>query len=244
MAWSKGDIEAHVRCCNVLDKVKDEIFDYISKHHNATEYDVKEFILDKFKEYGLKTTLSPIVAFNSSAADMHYSPKKKSRKLEKNTLIMIDLWAKIGSLRTPFSDITWMAYTGKLSKEQLDVCTLVFTARDGCINYLKKQLASGKIPTGKELDAVTRKIIADKGYGKYFLHSTGHSIGFNSPHGIYGALRKTNNKSLLVNMGYTIEPGIYLKGKFGARSEIDFYITKDLKLVLTTPVQKELVKLG
>lgn len=242
MAWSTKDIRNHVNCCNLLIKVKDEAFDYISINRDVTEHDVMNFILDKFKEYGLKTNLNPIVAFNSSAADMHYTPRKNCRKLENNTLIMIDIWAKLGNSRTPFSDITWMGYTGKLSKEQLDVCNLVFNARDGCVEYLKKQLASGKIPTGKELDVFTRKIIADKGYGKNFIHSTGHSIGYTSPHGIYGALRRTNGKKLLVNMGYTIEPGIYLKGKFGVRSEIDFYITPDKKLVITTKVQKDLVK--
>jgi Xaa-Pro dipeptidase len=243
MAWSKEDITNHVICCDVLDKIKTDTFDYISKDKNVTERDVQLFILDKFKEHDLKTTLRPIVAFNASAADMHYAPKKNSRKLEKNTLIMIDIWARFNKGRQPYSDITWMGYTGEVSREQSDVCNLVFAARDGCVDYLKKKLAIGVIPTGKELDAVTRKIIADKGYGKYFLHSTGHSIGFNSPHGIYGALRRTNDKPLFVNLGYTIEPGIYLKGKFGARSEIDFYITKDLKLVITTPVQKNLVKI-
>ena len=243
MVWSKEDINNHISCCSVLDRIKTETFDFISKNKNTTERDVQLFILDKFKEHNLKTTSRPIVAFNSSGEDFHYSPKKNSRKLETNTLIMIDIWARFNKKRQPYSDITWMGYTGVLSKEQSLVCNLVFLARDGCVNYLKKQLAKGRIPKGKELDSVTRKIIADKGYGKYFLHSTGHSIGYSSPHGIYGALRRTNNKPLFVNLGYTIEPGIYLKGKFGVRSEIDFYITKDLKLVLTTPVQKEVVKL-
>ena len=242
MVWSKEDINSHVSCCNVLDKIKDEAFKFISKG-NVSERDVQLFILDKFKEYGLKTTQRPIVAFNSSAADFHYAPKKDSRQLEENTLIMIDIWARFNKGRKPYSDITWMGYTGELSKEQLNVCNLVFAARDGCVTYLKRRLAAGVIPTGKELDVITRKIIFDKGYGKYFLHSTGHSIGFNSPHGIYGALRRTNDKPLFVNLGYTIEPGIYLKGKFGVRSEIDFYITSDKKLVITTPVQTGLIKI-
>jgi Xaa-Pro dipeptidase len=241
MVWSKEDIHNHVKSCEVLDKIMHEAFDFISKNKDVTERDVQLFILNKFKEHDLKTTLHPIVAFNSSSANMHYYPKKKSRQLEKNTLIMIDIWARFNGHRKPYSDITWMGYTGELSKEQLNVCNLVFSARDGCVDYLKKKLASGVIPFGKELDAVTRKIIVDNGYGKYFIHSTGHSIGYNSPHGIYGALRRTNAKRLHVNLGYTIEPGIYLKDKFGARSEIDFYITKDRKLVITTPVQRKLI---
>jgi Xaa-Pro aminopeptidase len=243
MAWSSEDISTHVNCCNALNDIKDEAFSFISRNRDVTEYDVKLFILNKFKEHDLNTNSGPIVAFNSSASDMHYMPKKKSKKLEENTLIMIDLWARFSGGRQPYSDITWMAYTGKLSKEQLDVCNLVFNARDVCVRYLQRKLTSGVIPTGRELDIVTRRVIADKGYAKAFKHTTGHSIGYNSPHGIYAPLKKTNCNPLKVNMGYTIEPGIYLKS-FGARSEIDFYITSDKKLVITTKVQKELVKLG
>jgi Xaa-Pro dipeptidase len=242
MVWSTEDISNHINCCNILDKIKDDAFGFISEKEGVTEYDVKVFILDKYKEYGLKTNLDPIVAFNQSAADMHYTPKKKSRRIEKNTLIMIDIWARFKNGRQPYSDITWMGYVGKLSNEQSKVCNLVFSARDGCVSYLKRRLAKGVIPTGKELDTYTRKIIFNNGYEKYFKHSTGHSIGFNSPHGIYGALRRTNNEPLKLNLGYTIEPGIYLKNKFGVRSEIDFYITSDKKLVITTPVQKRLIK--
>ena len=168
MVWSKEDIRNHVKCCNVLDKIKTEAFNFISRNHDVTEYDVQLFILDRYKYYGLKTNLRPIVAFNASAANMHYTPKKKSKRLEKNTLIMIDIWARFSFGRQPYSDITWMAYTGELSKEKKIVCNMVFSARDGCVNYLKKKLSSGVIPTGKELDAFTRKIISDKGYGKYF----------------------------------------------------------------------------
>jgi Xaa-Pro dipeptidase len=244
MIWSKNDIDSHLECCKLLNQIKDEAFSFISMNSRVTELDVQKFILNKFKEYNLKTTLKPIVAFNSSAADMHYMPKKDSRKLGKNTLVMIDIWAAPRDGRKPYSDITWMGYTGTLSKEMIDVCNIVFSARNACIDYLKKELASGRIPTGKELDTIPRKFIEKHGYGKNFIHSTGHSIGCNSPHGIYGALRRTNNEPLRLNLGYTIEPGIYLKDKFGARSEIDFYITKDKKLVITTPLQKRLIKLG
>jgi Xaa-Pro dipeptidase len=226
----------------MLDRIKNGAFNFISKNPNATEYDVQRFILQEFKKNKLKTTFTPIVAFNASAANPHYFPKKKSRKLDKDTLILIDIWARFDGERKPYSDITWMGYKGNLSEEMLKVCNIVFLARDRCVAHLRKKLSEKKIPTGYELDAIARRIIEEHGYGKNFIHGTGHSIGYSSPHGQYGRIRKTNNKKLLLNMGYTIEPGIYLKGKFGVRSEIDFYIDSNYNLIITTPVQKKLIK--
>jgi len=243
MAWTKQEINDHITACKILDRIKDSAFNYISKNPGISEYEVQRFILNEYKKNNLKSTLSPIVAFNASSASPHYFPKKKSLKLENDMLILIDIWARSNGVKKPFSDITWMGYKGKMSDEMIKVSDIVFLARDRCVEHLRKKLSEKNIPTGYELDAIARKVIADHGYGKNFIHGTGHSIGFVSPHGTYGRIRKSNKQKLLLNMGYTIEPGIYLKGKFGVRSEIDFYITSDYKLVITTPVQKRLIRI-
>jgi len=77
-----------------------------------------------------------------------------------------------------------------------------------------------------------------------FLHSLGHGLGMASPHWRGGNFRRTNSNQIFKNVGYTIEPGIYLKGKFGARSEMDFYIDKNMKVVLSGPIQKKLICFG
>ena len=99
------------------------------------------------------------------------------------------------------------------------------------------------MPIGKEIDEIGCNLLIKRGYRKNILHRTGHSIGFHSPHGKHGHLSLKNEEPILINMGYTIEPGVYLKGEFGVRSEINFFINEYRQLVLTIPVQRELVRI-
>ena len=97
---------------------------------------------------------------------------------------------------------------------------------------------------GYEVDAVCRKVIDDAGYGKYFIHRTGHSITTDL-HGSGAHIDNFETKDerlLLPSTSFSIEPGIYLPGKFGVRSEIDVFITKDAKVMFTgKEKQKEVV---
>ena len=160
-------------------------------------------------------------------------------------MILIDCWARLNKPSAPFCDTTWMAYYGKqVPKKIQDVFNIMINARDSTINMIKRNLKKGTMPIGNKLDAVSRKVISDAGFGKEFLHTLGHSLGFDSPHGRADGLNKKNRKKLTYNLGYTIEPGIYFKDKFGVRSEIDFYISKKNELVFFTPVQEEIVILN
>jgi Xaa-Pro dipeptidase len=223
-----------------------QTFKHISLSKNISEYEVSQFILRKFKENNLKSDRDPpIVAFGKNTAYVHYFPAKKSSTLKNNSLILIDIWGRrVGSLPgVPFADITWMGAKGKPVSEAIKIFNIVLKARDSCIRYIKNQLKKRIIPTGAKIDRVACKVIIDGGYGANIKHSTGHCIGFTSPHGIYGRIKHSNNKRLHINLGYTIEPGIYLKNRFGARSEIDFYITQNWKLIITTPIQKKIIEI-
>jgi Xaa-Pro aminopeptidase len=104
------------------------------------------------------------------------------------------------------------------------------------------------MPTGFEVDKVARDYIKEKGFDDNFLHGLGHPLGFTNPHGAGVRLSpkkvRANRCSPLQKMvGYTIEPGIYLKNKFGLRSEIDFYIDEKNKVVITTKIQKKIFKI-
>ncbi|RLC38806.1 hypothetical protein DRH27_01415, partial [Candidatus Falkowbacteria bacterium] len=163
------------------------------------------------------------------------------RRLILDSLIMIDLWARLKEKNAPYADITWMAYYGrKIPNEIIKVFNIVKLARDKTIKYIINDLIKGNIPTGKEVDKIARIYINDKGYGDFFLHTTGHSLGIEGAHGKEAGIGLKNQKQLIKNLGYTIEPGIYLKNKFGVRSEIDFYINNNNKLVLTSNIQKNI----
>ena len=120
---------------------------------------------------------------------------------------------------------------------------MIVKSRDSCLDFIRNSLKSKKMPVGREIDEVSRKVINNAGYKKFIKHSTGHSIGTTSPHGIYGHLRKSNYNCLLKNRGYTIEPGIYIKNKFGIRSEIDFFIDKNMKSILTSKIQRKIIRI-
>ena len=241
--WTVTQVNQHIQASKLLLKIKDLTFNLIKNNKSINEYEVQQFIKQKFKEFNLKSSKHPpIVAFRQSTANIHYYPKiHGSRKIRSNSLIMLDIWAKLNKPQAPFSDITWMAYNGnKVPKQILRVFNVVRETRDKCINFIEQELKKGRMPIGRKISQVTITNINKRGFQGKMKHSVGHGLGNTSPHGNRQGLRPSNNHPIHSNYGYTIEPGIYLKNKFGVRSEIDFYITKNKKLVITTDVQKSI----
>jgi Xaa-Pro aminopeptidase len=226
----------------------EETFDFIGQNSgNINEFQAQQFILRKFNDYGLKTDKDvPIVAFGENTSNVHYYPNHdKSKKLKQGDLVMIDIWARLNKKKAPFADITWMGYFGeKVPDEIQKTVDLVFNCRDEAVRFIKESLKNNKIPVGAEVDGDCRDFFRESRLESSFLHSTGHVLGINkSPHGITAGLRRSNKCPLLLNTGYTIEPGLYFEGKYGARSEINFYISKNMELAMTTEVQEKIVKI-
>lgn len=246
MVWTREQIINHRLACEILERIKNNAFVFIreNKEKGITEYDVQQFILEQFEKYNVENEVDkPIVAFNKNAAIPHYFPKKKSKKLEKNTLILIDIWARLRRKDTPYSDITWMGYYGDIPEDVKRVFDVVIQARDEALIFVESQLESGEVPIGAETNEIAQGIILNNGFEKNIKHSIGHSIGFKSPHGKEPHVNSKNLGVLKLNLGYTIEPGVYFDGKFGIRSEINFFINENKKLIVTTPMQKEIVRI-
>ena len=114
------------------------------------------------------------------------------------------------------------------------------------MTFVQSQVRGGAFPFGWEVDDVCRQVIQDAGYGKYFVHRTGHSIG-EDVHG-NGAnidnLETQDARRLLPCTCFSIEPGIYLPEEFGIRSELDVYLSSHDAVVHGQPVQTELVAIG
>ncbi len=247
MIWTDTQLEQHKRAALILDMIKDRAFATIKMYPRLTEWDVQQFILDQFTKEGIVNSVEkPIVAFGPSTSHVHYfCDQETARQLKPESLILIDIWGKLKHPKAPYADITWMGYYGqKPSAEVKKISQLVFDARDRVIIYIKKELKEGRLPVGQEADNASRQFLAKAGYhDDYFPHSTGHSIGPSHVHGLHRGLRRSNNHLLTANLGYTIEPGIYIKDTFGARSEINFYIDGH-KLIITTPLQQELIRIA
>ena len=108
---------------------------------------------------------------------------------------------------------------------------------------MQGRVRAGECPYGWEVDDVCRRVIQDAGYGQYFVHGTGHSIG-EEVHG-NGAnidnLETQDARRLLPGTCFSIEPGIYLPDEFGIRSELDVYLSARDAVVYGQPVQADLL---
>lgn len=258
MNWSKLQISQHKQAARALEKIIEEAVEYIKNNSAVTDVEVRKFIAERYKKYHLKSDKQKsIVAFGRDTANVHFYAEKP-RRLKNGDLIMIDVWAKLAEKSAPFADITWMLYYGKKPlPEYAASFKVIARARDKAIKYLKNNLKKKIVPTGREIDAASRNYLARRGRDKYFLHGTGHSLGLASPHGRRTRISPKGRRPLPLNVGYTIEPGIYFKNNFGVRSEINFYIDspreirlrrskaisrgKNYRLIITSKVQQKII---
>ena len=117
-------------------------------------------------------------------------------------------------------------------------------ARIAAVNFVRKRFADGKPCFGWEVDDACRNVVVEAGYGDYFIHRTGHSIGEEvHGNGVHIDNLETKDERLLVpGICFSIEPGIYLDGEMAVRSEIDCFITLKGEVVVHGEEQMELVR--
>lgn len=242
--WSADQWRSHLRAAKGVRETVDEAFSYIRQNTPVSEYAVQQFILRRFTERGLVANHPPIVAINAHSADPHFEPTPDSGVIRPGDFVLIDLWAK--EPHGVYADYTWTGFMGKdLPERHQEIFSIVRNARDAAIAFVKERIGREQTFYGHEVDAAARKVIADAGYGGYFVHRTGHSIG-EEVHG-NGAnmdgLETRDERRVLPGTCFSIEPGIYLAGEFGVRSEVNVYVTEREAVVTGTPMQTELVRI-
>src|SRR5690606_546089 len=183
---------------------------------------------------------------NANSASPHYQPAKDVHlQMKEGDFLLIDLWAKRkDDPLAIYGDITWTGFIGKeVPDKHVRIFEIVRDARDEALKFIKSSLAEGREIYGREVDDVTRNFIAERGFGDQFVHRTGHSIG-TEVHG-NGAnidnLETREERRLIPGTGFSIEPGIYLDGDFGVRSEIDAYLSDSAVEVFGQPIQTAVV---
>jgi len=249
--WTDQQVESHQQAAAALRHIVDATFEYIGHAVKTacrlTEYQVQQFILARISEAGMITSSAPIAAVNEHSADPHYGPMPTgSAEINRDSLVLIDLWAKQPEAGSVYADITWTAYTGQqVPPRHQEIFDLVRQGRDAALDFVRAEVAVGHRPFGYEVDAVCRNVIQAAGYGDRFVHRTGHSIG-EEVHG-NGAnidgLETLDNRRLMPRTCFSIEPGIYLPGEFGIRSELDVYFAEREALVFGLPLQGEIIAL-
>jgi Xaa-Pro dipeptidase len=228
--WTSQQLEMHLEAGRRVDRVRAEAFQKIAAalaaRQTITEWDVNRFIRAGFEKSGLVTDHGPIVAVNANMSNPHYEPEPEgSREIHRGDAVLIDMWAKLDQPSAVFYDITWTGYCGASPPTALqNIFDVVCEARDRAIHRVQAALASGEPIHGFDVDDAARAYIKDQGFGEYFVHRTGHSIG-EEVHGT-GAnmdnLETHDDRRIIARTCFSVEPGVYLP-EFGIRSEVNVY---------------------
>jgi Xaa-Pro aminopeptidase len=210
----------------------------------ADEYGVQQEVIAAIQGRGYDFLDPPIVAFGAHAADPHYSPEPAtSRRLEQGNIVLLDLWAR----KTPdsvWADQTWMGFAGGEPPDEVQhVFDAVIAARDATVAHARAVVGAGDRLTGASLDSVARQVLTSRGYGEYFRHRTGHSIDLDlhgsGPH--LDDYETHDVRELLTGVGFSVEPGVYIPGRIGVRSEINVVLGPEGPEVTPQAPQRELI---
>jgi Xaa-Pro dipeptidase len=246
--WTSDQLQLHLEAGRRVDRIRGEAFNLVGNalrtQRRITEWDINRFIREAFKEDGLVTDHGPIVAVNANMSNPHYEPEADhNSEIHKGDAFLIDMWAKLDQSSAVYYDITWTGFCDVVIPPAIaNVFDVVRTARDRAVERVRSAVASRQTIHGFEVDDAARGYIAERGFGEYFVHRTGHSIG-EEVHGT-GAnmdnLETHDERVLIPGTCFSIEPGVYLPD-FGIRLEVNVYVGEDEARV-TGEVQTEMIR--
>lgn len=229
-------LEADSHTTQGFDKAWALIAERVRAGGRIRETEVQQAIMDHFAENGLTTYHPPIVGVGPHSGDPHYAPQKGAdADIGEGDFVLIDLWAKMDKPMAVYSDLTRVGFVGtKVPDKYEKIFQIVAAARDAAISCVREAFASGKSLQGWEVDQACREVIVAAGYGDYYVHRTGHSIG-QETHG-NGAnmdnLETREQRRVMRCTCFSVEPGIYLP-EFGVRSEVDVFVDVDGEVHVT-----------
>lgn len=238
--WDDEQWAMHLEAAQHTRTAFDAVFTFIRERTRneggAHELEAQKIILDHFKKHGLFTDHPPIVGAGPHSGDPHYAPAPGDAGLiREGSFVLVDLWAKLEKPRAVYSDLTRVCFVGKQVPEQYTkVFNIVARGRDAAIQKVRDAFASRTPLQGWQVDQAARDVIDQAGYGEFFCHRTGHSIG-QETHG-NGAnmdgLETREERRVLRRTCFSVEPGIYLP-EFGIRSEVNVFVDKEGQVHVT-----------
>ncbi len=243
--WTAAEREDHRKSAEHLAVIaRETLTRVIGQVGEVGEVEVQRGVLEAMARAGLETDDAPIVAFAAHAADPHYSPTEATdRTLSAGDVVLLDLWGRF-SPDTVWADQTWMGHAGGAPPDEVvRVWETVRDARDAVVARLRSAAAAGESLSGADLDNVSRELITERGYGEAFTHRTGHSIDLelhgSGPH--LDDFETHDVRELLPGIAFSVEPGVYLTGRFGMRSEINVVMGGDGPEVTPMSPQTDLI---
>jgi Xaa-Pro aminopeptidase len=246
--WDDEQWAMHLEAARHTRSAFDVAFGFIAesvrKHGSVHETDVQSRILEHFASHHLVTDHPPICAVGPHSGDPHYEPKAGSDGvIHRGDFVLIDLWGKLDRPRSVYSDLTWTGVVGEDVPDRYEeVFRIVARARDAAIDRVRQAFGAGIPLQGWQVDQAARDVIEQAGYGEYFCHRTGHSIG-QETHG-NGAnmdnLETREERRVLPRTCFSVEPGIYLP-EFGVRSEVNVFVDVQANVHVTGGTPQERV---
>ena len=246
--WSPAELAGHRRAAEAIAEIAVATLQWagseLSRGAEVREAATQSRVMDAFTRAGLVTDHPPIVGFQANAANPHYEPRAGSdHRLAAGEVMLLDLWAGV-SLGSVFADQTWMAFAGREPNQDVRrAWCVVRDARDAAVELLRDRWQKKQPVTGAAVDDAARGVIRTAGFGEYFVHRTGHSIDRDlhgsGPH--IDNFETADERTLIPGVGFSVEPGVYLPGRFGVRSEINVYMGESGPEVTPRQPQQELL---
>jgi Xaa-Pro dipeptidase len=238
--WDDDQWAMHQQAAKLTRAAYDVVWDFIAERvrrdGSVRETEVQRRIMQYFADNGLVTDHPPIVGAGPHSGDPHFETGAgEDTPIKPGEFVLVDLWAKLNKLRAVISDLTRVAYVGpKVPDKYEKIFRVVAAARDAAVKRVRDAFAANETLQGWQVDQACRDVIEKAGYGEYFIHRTGHSIG-EETHG-NGAnmdnLETREERRVLPRTCFSVEPGIYLP-EFGVRSEVNVFIDKNRQVHVT-----------
>ncbi|HIC16420.1 MAG TPA: aminopeptidase P family protein [Gemmatimonadetes bacterium] len=243
--WTPEQLEMHRQAAEIVVGVARRAFARaavaLESGSPTNEGDLSDWIRSQLRAAGLVVNPDCIVAIGRTASDPHYSPAGEGETITEKDLLLIDLWGAFDG--AVFADQTWMGFLGHvIDSRTREIWSAVRDARDSAVAFLSERFEAGGEVRGYEVDQVARTLIADRGYGEYFVHRTGHSMDID----LHGSgpnldnLETRDDRLLVPGIGFSIEPGIYIPDEIGVRSEINVYWGPEGPQVTPRDIQQEI----
>jgi len=244
--WTDEQIKTHFAARDAVDNITTAAFAEIGRrvrNGGTTEHAMQQWLLEAFQRENLVTDDPPVVAVNANSGNPHYEPHAEgSAAIREGDFVLLDIWGKKNTPGSVYYDITWTGYVGKApSEKQRQVFEVVRDARDAGVKTVLDAIEGRRRIAGWQVDRATRDHISKAGYGDYFIHRTGHSIGtdVHSNGANMDDLEIHDERQILPNSCFSIEPGIYLP-EFGVRSEVNVLVRPE-RAEVTGKIQREIV---
>jgi Xaa-Pro dipeptidase len=243
---TEEQIQSHFAARDAIDPITTTAFQEIgrrARNGGTNEYEMQQWILEAFRRENLVADDSPVVAVNANSGNPHYSADPaNSKPIHEGDFVLLDIWAKKNTPGAVYYDITWTGFVGKSPSDRIrEIFEVVRRARDVGVKTVQTGVSSGKGMAGWEIDRAVRNYIKTAGFEQYFIHRTGHSIAteVHANGANMDDLEIHDERSILPNSLFSIEPGIYLP-EFGVRLEVNMLV-RPQGAEVTGTIQKEIV---